>query len=77
MKIGAIVCFVLAVLGTISALRTILVGGPNRPEGMESLVGYAVGAMLVPMTFLILGLYLWNRAKRVKGPSDSTTDSRS
>ena len=45
MKTGAIVCFVIAALATIAAVNNII-GGANRPEGIENLVGYAVSAFL-------------------------------
>ena len=51
MKTGAIVCFVIAALATITAINNII-GGANRPEGIENLVGYAVGAFLLPIAFL-------------------------
>ena len=41
MKTGAIICFVIAALATIAAVNNII-GGANRPEGIENLVGYAV-----------------------------------
>ena len=63
MKIAAIVFFILAGLGTLSAINTVVVDGPNRPDEFENLVGYAVGAFLVPLAFLIIGLVLWNKAR--------------
>ena len=63
MKTGANVCFVIAALATVSAVRTIM-DGANRPEGIENLVGYAVGALLVPMAFLIVGLLLLEKSKK-------------
>ena len=61
MRIGAIVCFVIVVLATIVAVQNI-VAGVNRPEGMENLVGYAVGSFLVPGVLLIVGLILWGKS---------------
>ena len=57
------VCFVIAALAMIAAVQNV-VGGANRPEEMENLVGYAVGSFLVPATFLIVGLALWGKAKK-------------
>ena len=65
MRVGAIVCFVIAALGTVAAL-TNMVGGANRPEGAENVVGYAVGSFLVPLVFLIVGLILWGKSARKK-----------
>ena len=63
MKTGAIVCFVIAALATIAAVNNII-GGANRPEGIENLVGYAVGAFLLPIVFLIGGLVLLGKSKK-------------
>ena len=63
MKTGAIVCFVIASLAAIAAVNSII-GGPNRPEGIENLVGYAVGAFLLPIAFLIGGLVLLGKSKK-------------
>ena len=63
MKTGAIVCFVIAALATITAINNII-GGANRPEGIENLVGYAVGAFLLPIAFLIGGLVLLGKSKK-------------
>jgi nucleoside permease NupC len=63
MKSGAIVCFVMAALATIIAVNNII-GGANRPEGIENLVGYAVGAFLLPIAFLIGGLVLLDKSKK-------------
>ena len=64
MKTGAIICFVIAAISTVTAINN-LVGGANRPEGIENLVGYAVGAFLLPIAFLIGGLVLWGKSKQV------------
>ncbi|MFN3189541.1 MAG: hypothetical protein ACE361_03375 [Aureliella sp.] len=63
MKAGAIICFVIAALATVSAVNNII-GGTNRPEGIENLVGYAVGAFIVPIAFLIVGLVLLGKSKK-------------
>ena len=60
---GAIVCFVLAALTTIAAIYTI-VAGPNKPEDTAGLIGYAVGAFLVPTAFLVGGLLLRRKSKK-------------
>ena len=62
MKIGAIVCFVIAALAAIAAINNII-GGANRPEGVENLVGYAVGNFLPPIAFLIGGLVLLGKSR--------------
>jgi fumarate reductase subunit D len=67
MRTGAIVCFVLAALTTVVAVANVI-GGPNRPEGAENLVGYAVGSFLVPVVLLIVGLILWGKS----GPKNSS-----
>ena len=69
MRTGAILCFLIAALATIVAVANVI-GGPNRPEGAENVVGYAVGSFLVPLVLLIVGLILW-------GKSGSKTDSNS
>ena len=63
MRAGAIVCFVIAALAMIVAIQNV-VGGANRPEGAENLVGYAVGSFLIPIALLIVGLILWGKAKK-------------
>ena len=63
MKTGAIVCFVIAALSAIAAINNII-GGANRPEGAENLVGYAVGSFLVPIAFLVGGLLMLGKSKK-------------
>tara|TARA_B110000495_G_C22461537_1_gene287152 strand:- start:183 stop:377 length:195 start_codon:yes stop_codon:yes gene_type:complete len=63
MRTGAIICFVIAGLAAIVAIINV-VGGVNRPEGIENLVGYAVGSFLPPIAFLIGGLVMWGKAKK-------------
>ena len=62
MRVLSILCFVLAGLGAFSAINAII--GPGRPQAAEDTVGYAVGALLVPIIFLIGGLTLWNKSKK-------------
>lgn len=64
MKSGATVCFVLAAISTFVAVKNVFIDGANRPEGIENLVGYAVGAFLLPIAFLIGGLVLLEKSKR-------------
>lgn len=64
MKTGAIVCFVIAAFATIAAVNNII-RGANRPEGIENLVGYAVGAFLLPIALLIVGLVLLEKSKKL------------
>ena len=63
MRTGAILCFVFAALAAIAAVNNVL-GGANRPEGIENLVGYAVGSFLLPIALLVGGLVLWGKAKK-------------
>ncbi len=63
MRTGAIVCFVIAALATIAAVNNV-VGGANRPEGTENVVGYAVGSFLVPIALCIVGLILWGKSPK-------------
>lgn len=63
MRAGAIVCFVIAVLAVIAAIQNV-VGGANRPESAEDLVGYAVGSFLLPVVLLIVGLIFWGKANK-------------
>lgn len=63
MRTGAIICFVIAGLAAIVAIINV-VGGVNRPEGIENLVGYAVGSFLLPIAVLIGGLVMWGKAKK-------------
>ena len=63
MRTGAIICFVIAGLAAIVAIINV-VGGDNRPEGIENLVGYAVGSFLLPIAVLIGGLVMWGKAKK-------------
>ena len=62
MRTGAMVCFVVAALAGLAAVQN-LVGGPNRPDQPEDLVGYAVGSLLVPVVLLIVGLILWGKSR--------------
>lgn len=65
MRTGAIVCFVIAGAATLVAINN-LVGSAraNRPEGIENLVGIAVGWFLVPIILLIVGIVLWGKGKK-------------
>ena len=65
MRAGAISCFVLAALTGLVAVQN-AVTGPNRPEGLENVVGYVVGLFLVPIALLIVGLILWGKSGREK-----------
>ena len=62
---GAKACFVLAALTAIGAIY-LIVAGPNKPEGIPNLVGYAIGTFLVPIALLIGGLYLQRKPKKSK-----------
>lgn len=62
-KTGATVCFVFSALTAIGAVYTI-VAGPNKPEGIAGMVGYAVGAFLIPIALLIGGLVLHRKSKK-------------
>lgn len=58
MKIASVVCFVLAGLGAIVAVLNIT----NREAGPPSeFAGYVVGSAIVPIMFLIAGLWLWQK----------------
>jgi hypothetical protein len=61
MRVAAIVCFIIAILVGLVALQNVM-GGPNRPGEIEHTVGYAVGAFLVPLAVLIVGVILWRRS---------------
>lgn len=63
MKTGAYVCYVLAALGLFSAIKVIM---QRINEGTEiaQLVGNMVGAMLVPIGLLVLGLVLYGKSKK-------------
>lgn len=63
MRTGAIICFVIGGLALFVAINN-MVGGANRPEGIENLVGYAAGSLLLPIVFLIGGLVMWGKAKK-------------
>ena len=65
MRTGAVICFGIAALGTIIAVKNVT-GGPNRPEGPEGQVGYVVGLFLIPAVLLIVGLILWGKSGRRK-----------
>jgi len=62
METGAIVCFVLAALSALSAVRNVL-GQINQAESSVALAGYVVGAFMVPLVFLIGGLVLLKKSK--------------
>jgi hypothetical protein len=62
-KAGAIVCFVLAVLGVVAAIIA-LVRRENRPEGVAGMIAYAVAAFLLPIAFLIGGLVLLKKSRK-------------
>ncbi len=65
MRVGAVICFVIAALGNIATVNSV-VGVANRPEGAANFVGYAVGSFLVPSVLLIVGLILWGKSARNK-----------
>ncbi len=69
MRTTAIVCFGIAALTAVVAVQNV-VGGANRPEEMENLVGYAVGSFLVPVVLLIVGLILLGKSTQ-KNERDS------
>jgi hypothetical protein len=60
MRNGAIVCFVIAALAGVVAVQSVMFGA-NRPED-TGIVGYAVGAFLLPIVLLIVGLILWGKS---------------
>ena len=62
MRIGAYICFVIAVLATISAINNIIRAAQSG-QAFENFVGYVVGASLVPLIFLIGGLVLFSKSK--------------
>lgn len=65
MRTGAIVCFVIAGAATLVAINNLVgSGSTNRPEGIEDLVGFAVGSFLVPILLLIVGIVLWGKGKK-------------
>jgi hypothetical protein len=61
MRVGAIACFVVAALAGLVAVQNVM-GGANRPEGADNVIGYAVGSFLVPVALLIGGLILWGKS---------------
>ena len=61
MRVAAIVCFIIAILVGLIAMQNVM-GGANRPGELEHTVGYAVGAFLVPIAMLIVGVVLWRRS---------------
>ena len=70
MRIAAIVFFVLTGLGTMSAITTVMKGPPpNAPPGYYP--GMIVGAFMVPLILLGIGLVLWK-----KGEPQPTTRKR-
>lgn len=72
MKIVAYCLFALAGLGTLVAINIVFRGsGTNRPEGFENLVGYAVGAFLVPIVLVIAGLILLNKRRKPSDKNDA------
>lgn len=65
MKTTAIILFVLAGLSTLVAINHVFLDSEaNAPQEVEHLVGYAVGAFMLPMAFLLVGLVLWNKSKK-------------
>ena len=56
MKTSAMICFVLAVVSAIPAINNVS-GAAGRRDAAD-LTGYAVGSFLLPVAFLIGGLYL-------------------
>jgi len=62
MRIAAIVFFVLTGLGTLSAINTVVKGPPpNAPQGYFA--GMVVGAFMVPLILLVVGLTLWKKGE--------------
>jgi hypothetical protein len=65
MRVGAIVCFIIAAIAVPVAVMNV-VSGSNRPERVEDFAGYAVGSFLVPIALLVVGLILWGKANKNK-----------
>ena len=65
MRIAAIVCFVLASLGTVSAVNTVM-RRASEANGSGAVVSYAIGAFLVPLGFAIAGFMCWGKAQESK-----------
>jgi hypothetical protein len=62
MRIAAIVFYVLAGLSTLSAISTVMKGPPpNAPQGYFA--GVIVGAFMVPLILLVIGLVLWKKSE--------------
>ena len=61
MRVGAVICFVLAGVSTFAAISNVI-GGVDRPGGVASNIGYTVGLFILPVVFLVGGI-----AARAKG----------
>jgi len=64
MKAGAIVCFILAALAGLVAIKNVFGGGPNAPTDSNQFAGYAVGSFIIPIALVIGGVMLWNKSQQ-------------
>ncbi len=64
MRVVAVVCFAITILGIKTAISN-LMDSAKHPESFEEFVGYTVGLFLFPVLFLICGLILWRKSKKV------------
>ena len=75
MKIAAIILIAVSFFLALVAVNTVWgTGGENRPEKIEDLVGYAVGAFLPAMVCLIVGVALWSMRKKHAADHDEIKD---
>ncbi len=63
MKTGMVVCFVLAGMTCLGAVSYVW-GRASEDVPFDTLVGNAVGAFLLPIVLLIVGLVLRDKAQR-------------
>ena len=77
MRIGSIICFVLAALTLFVATNNVFLGGGSKPpetgENTGYTIGYAVGSFLWPVLLLALGLSLRRKARNRSSHSDSSS----
>ena len=73
-KVAAILLFVLSGIFFASATMTVL-RGRGVPEDPNQFLPYAVGAYLVPMVTLIIGVSLWNRASAAEKKAKEVIDA--
>jgi amino acid transporter len=64
MRRCGLICLALSAIGFTTAVSRLIVGGENQPSEFHNLLGYAVGAFLIPYVLLITAVYLLNKARQ-------------